>query len=871
MALEKVVIQIKGDTKQLDPTITKLQKLGKIDKDNATSFKKNSKEFQTSTKKSGSLMEGLGKKALVLGTALIGAFAIKQVVGSAIKIIKDFEKEMSTLRSITGVTAKEMEFFSKAAFEIGRATKTAGTEVVKAFTIIGSAQPELLKNKEALASVTKQALILAKAAGIDTVQAAEALTGAMNTFGASASDAAKFTDIFATSQQKGSSFIIDTAEALRMVGASADSVGLSFETTTAAIQALAKGSIRGSMAGTALNAVLAQLSKQNDEKINPSVVGLSAALKELENRNLSFKEATKLVQIEGAKGLLTLIKQRDIFEELNGNLFEAGNAMEQMRINTDNLDGSLDELSNAFEELSIKAGENTGILQSMTDFATSLLQSFSGTGAEAFRLGKAFGLTGFQLGALREEMGTWADVVNFLQEDLDKLGLEVKEFGVITKTNVEGAISVSEALAKWRLAAKGLTEGTEDLGDETKAQIRNAFFLTKQISELRKELKSETVSLQRSAEIKRELIPLEKELGILTGKATKKTKDALTPLKLLQQLISKLKDELEGQALAGNISKDTLDAYTKAIKRAEKATQLLNDAIEDQGFEFKKLKPIVDDQLQIETVRDISLEEFFTKEAARDQEELDRKLKNFNFIADAAAESISIITGFRLAALEKELIEEQVASDKKLSILQDRFDSGLISEEEFNEGKKKLEKDFDKKQAELKTKQAKADKLGAIFNSIIQTAAGVVNALSQFPGPPGTIPFGITMGVLGAAQTALIAAEPIPVFHKGRKAELSDEEFPALIRKSEYVIPPEQSRKHREDLDAMLKNKFDHFVFHKYQMPIIKHFSKQVDQRPYDDFDLKRNQRKQINLLSENNQLLRTILPSMKRASIGWD
>jgi len=94
---------------------------------------------------------------------------------------------------------------------------------------------------------------------------------------------------------------------------------------------------------------------------------------------------------------------------------------------------------------------------------------------------------------------------------------------------------------------------------------------------------------------------------------------------------------------------------------------------------------------------------------------------------------------------------------------------------------------------------------------------------------------------------------------------------PALIRKSEYVIPPEQSRKHRDDLDAMLKNKFDHFVFHKYQMPIIKQFSKQGGQRPYDDFDLKRNQRKQINLLTENNQLLRTILPSMKRASIGWD
>ena len=101
--------------------------------------------------------------------------------------------------------------------------------------------------------------------------------------------------------------------------------------------------------------------------------------------------------------------------------------------------------------------------------------------------------------------------------------------------------------------------------------------------------------------------------------------------------------------------------------------------------------------------------------------------------------------------------------------------------------------------------------------------------------------------------------------------EYSDEEINAKVLKSEYVIPPEPSRKHREDLDAMLHNKFDKFVFMKYQMPIIKQYSQMTEQTGYDDFFLKNNQQKQIKLLAENNQLLRQMIPSMKRASYGWD
>ena len=85
------------------------------------------------------------------------------------------------------------------------------------------------------------------------------------------------------------------------------------------------------------------------------------------------------------------------------------------------------------------------------------------------------------------------------------------------------------------------------------------------------------------------------------------------------------------------------------------------------------------------------------------------------------------------------------------------------------------------------------------------------------------------------------------------------------------MIPSEPSRKQRDELDAMLNNKFDHFVFMKYQMPIIKQYSKATEGGTFSDFDIIRHQRKQSRLVEETNHLLREMLPSMKRPSYGWE
>ncbi len=869
MAIETVVIKITGDSKDINKTIDQLEKLGKVDRENSKSFKKTSAQNQKNIKKTESALGGLQKQAISLGTTLIGAFAIQQFVTSAIRVLRDFEKELSTLQSITGQTREEMEFFSKAAKEIGKATKTSATEVVKAFTLIGSAQPELLKNSEALADVTEQALILSKAAGIDTVAAAEALTSAMNQFGASADEAAKFTDIFATSQQKGSSFINATSEALKNAGAAANAAGLSFETTNAAIQALAKGALNGAEAGTSLRGVLIKLSSQTDDSINPSLVGLGNTIKELAKRNLTLAQATKLVGQEGATGLLTLIKQKDIFFELDGTLNDTGNALEQMAINTDNLDGSIIEVGLAFEDFILALNEGDGFLARFTRGVVDLAKEF------------------LELGT---SLATLPKVLQEIEDELLK--------GAISSAKHQEALRPTNGLIKQQielLIAQKKVQQEERKEEESR--IRTIGDLKKELQELRK---AQNDLIPGSKQLATNQARVKEILVILKGS----TEKLLTPLQELRKRISALKNELLNQALAGNISEDSLAEYKLAVEAAEKSQEALNDAIGKTVEELEREREAIANlaakqatqanlQQEIENQQRDELQQTFdlAEELGLDATELfaefaesgfktfaefeqkkrDEVEKTLQDQIDAVLEVIAITNAAQeqaFAVLQgintRKLIlidNEQIAEERKLEA---KFEKGRLTEEQLAEAQLKIQKEADKERALILTKQAKQDKIAAIIQATINTAIAVTRALAT-----GNVVLAAFVALLGAAEIATIASQPIPTFHEGKKAELKPGEINAVILESESVIPPKQSARHKGLIDAVIDDNLKDYVFKHYQLPILK--AQMSDPSLFDDRNITGKQSKTNKLLAENNRLLKGLKMSSNRQSYGWN
>ncbi|MDT8303088.1 MAG: hypothetical protein RQ760_16535, partial [Sedimentisphaerales bacterium] len=134
--------------------------------------------------------------------------------------------------------------------------------------------------------------------------------------------------------------------------------------------------------------------------------------------------------------------------------------------------------------------------------------------------------------------------------------------------------------------------------------------------------------------------------------------------------------------------------------------------------------------------------------------EFQKQKKEFsiNASAEAAMGAGEITAEIGRANREEEIAQIETQRAYELSLVEGN-----------KEKERKINDEFNAKRAEIKTKQAKADKRNALFQSIINTAAGVAQAIPN--------PFLIAFAALiGGIQQALILAQPIPQFKKGTKS-----------------------------------------------------------------------------------------------------
>ena len=307
-------------------------------------------------------------------TGLAGvSFAFMDIAQKSIQ----FEKSLSSLRSLTGLSAKDMEFFKQKAIELGSTSTQTASQVVEAFQLIGSQQPELLKNKEALAEVTKQAIILAEAAGMDVPEAAKALSGSINQMGESADVAGEYINILAAASQAGSADIQYLAKAIEKSGGAASSVGVKYNELVAAIEAIAPKITEASEAGTNLRNIFLTLESSSDKNLKPSVVGLTKALDNLAAKNLDATQMTKMFGKESVTAALAIVNAKEDYKKYIEAITGTNTALEQQNINNDNLAGSLSNVYSAWEKFVLTLNKSNGALKETADLLTSILHGIT--------------------------------------------------------------------------------------------------------------------------------------------------------------------------------------------------------------------------------------------------------------------------------------------------------------------------------------------------------------------------------------------------------------------------------------------------------------------------------------------------------------
>lgn len=112
-------------------------------------------------------------------------------------------------------------------------------------------------------------------------------------------------------------------------------------------------------------------------------------------------------------------------------------------------------------------------------------------------------------------------------------------------------------------------------------------------------------------------------------------------------------------------------------------------------------------------------------------------------------------------AKEKKALDDyKKGQDSRKESLEDRYKAGLMTESQYNDEVEQMEADMQAKQEEMELEQAQRTKTMSIVESIINTALGVTKTLAQWGVPAGIAPAAI-MTAMGAAQTAMIAAQPV--------------------------------------------------------------------------------------------------------------
>lgn len=136
----------------------------------------------------------------------------------------------------------------------------------------------------------------------------------------------------------------------------------------------------------------------------------------------------------------------------------------------------------------------------------------------------------------------------------------------------------------------------------------------------------------------------------------------------------------------------------------------------------------------------------------------------------------SIMVGMYDQQIEK--IEEQQekneeAGEEEIERIEKLAEDGAISTEEAEARKRAAEdrtaqknKELEKQKAELEQRQAKWQKANSIVQTTIATSLAIMQAFAQ-AGPIAGAVLAAVIGAMGAAQVAIIAAQPIPKYAKG--------------------------------------------------------------------------------------------------------
>lgn len=300
--------------------------------------------------------------------------SIGGAIGSAVNTYAGFESQMSTVKAISGATQDEFVQLTAKAKEMGATTKFTAQESAEAFTYMGMAGWKASDMMSGIGGI----LDLAAASGESLGTTSDIVTDALTAFGLKASDSGHFADVLATAASSSNTTVSGMGDTFKYVGSMAGALGYSIEDVSLAVGLMANSGIKGSMAGTALNAMFTRLSTNTSgatdairdlgvEFFNQdgSARDLSDVMGELRTATAGMSAEQKsalantVAGMEAQRGLLAILNaSEEDYNKLSTAIENADGASQKMADTMlDNLSGKFTLFKSALDGVKISLGE----------------------------------------------------------------------------------------------------------------------------------------------------------------------------------------------------------------------------------------------------------------------------------------------------------------------------------------------------------------------------------------------------------------------------------------------------------------------------------------------------------------------------------
>lgn len=214
--------------------------------------------------------------------------SLKDLATEVVEVGSSFEKSMANVQALSGATEEELQLLSDTAKEFGSSTQFSASEAADALSYMALAGWDAKTSCDALGGV----LDLAASSGMDLAEASDMVTDYLSAFGMEAEDSAYFADLLSYAQSNANTTAEGLGEAYKNCAANMSAAGQDIETTTALLSSMANQGLKGSEAGTALTAVMRDMTS----KMEDGAISIGETSVKVQDAQGNFRDLTDILK-----------------------------------------------------------------------------------------------------------------------------------------------------------------------------------------------------------------------------------------------------------------------------------------------------------------------------------------------------------------------------------------------------------------------------------------------------------------------------------------------------------------------------------------------------------------------------------------------